>query len=131
MDLREAARLDRRLPMDRRRDPDMGVHILVFDRRTRRKYAHLLRIHAPATIFGSLNIHLARMDPSCQIGHCAFPERDHRGADEMGRDAGSCSPAERVRVGWSFCGVGKAGSLGRRLAQDVWEAWTVLRCGAW
>lgn len=45
VDLREAARLDRPLPLDRRRGLHLGRHLLVLHRRPRRKPAHLLRGH--------------------------------------------------------------------------------------
>ena len=43
LDLRKTPRLDRQLPLDLRRDPHLGVNILVLDRRPRRQHAHLLR----------------------------------------------------------------------------------------
>ena len=46
MALRETARLDRLVPVDRRRDPDLGLHLLLQHRRARGEPAHLLRVQA-------------------------------------------------------------------------------------
>ena len=43
LDLRETPRLDRRLPVDRRRNPHLGLHLLVLDRGARRQHEDLLR----------------------------------------------------------------------------------------
>lgn len=46
MDLRKTARLVRQLPLDRRRGPHLGIHLLVLHRWPRSLLSHLLRIHA-------------------------------------------------------------------------------------
>lgn len=43
LDLRKTPRLDRRVPVDLFRNPNLGVHLLLFRRRPGRQHAHLLR----------------------------------------------------------------------------------------
>jgi len=82
--------------MDRRRDPDLGIDLLVLDRRTGRERAHLLRSHPPAAVFGCRRLPLAAVDTACEVRHCALPAGALCGAEDVGADARSGGLSERA-----------------------------------
>lgn len=86
LDLRETARLDGRLPLDRRRDPHLGLDLLAQHRGPRGHVTNLLRSRPDRRVRARS---LGAVHPGCEVGDDAFPEGDHGGAEDVGKDDGA------------------------------------------
>ena len=100
LDLRETPRLDGRVPLDRRRDPDLGLDLPVLDRRAGSQHEDLLRSGArdrfrPRQARG--------VRPARQARTRVLPQGSRHPSEELGPDAGAGGVREPASGWWAFC----------------------------